>query len=151
MPPLALLAGGLATRLRPLTATIPKALVEVAGEPFIAHQLRLLRREGVSRVVMCTGYRGEQIAEYVGDGGRFGLTVEYSQDGDRLLGTGGALKKALPLLGAEFLVMYGDSYLDIPFAPVVAAFRASHAKGLMVVYRNEGRYDKSNVIFDALR
>ncbi|EWY42536.1 nucleotidyl transferase [Skermanella stibiiresistens SB22] len=147
MPPVALLAGGLATRLRPITHTVPKAMVEVAGEPFIAHQLRLLRREGVSRVVICTGFLSERIVDFVGDGAAFGLAVSYSVDWPELLGTGGALRKALPLLGERFLVMYGDSYLDIPFAPVAAALDASGMPALMTVYRNESRWDTSNVVF----
>src|SRR5215217_9607755 len=108
MPAVALLAGGLATRLRPLTEQVPKAMIEVAGEPFIAHQLRLLRREGVSRVVICAGYLAEQIAAYVEDGSRFGLSVRLKIDRPRLLGTGGAVRAALDQLGDEFLVMYGD-------------------------------------------
>jgi NDP-sugar pyrophosphorylase family protein len=90
---------------------------------------------------------GEQIKKYVGDGARFGLKVDYSHDGDRLLGTGGALCKALPLLGEEFLVMYGDSYLPTPFRPAIEAFRTSERQGLMTVFRNDGRWDRSNVLF----
>ena len=144
MPPVAILAGGLATRLRPLTDQTPKALVPVLGEPFIAHQLRLLKREGVSDVVMLVGYLGERIAAFVGIGEAFGLRVRYSYDGPKLLGTGGALKQALPLLGAEFMVLYGDSYLDIPMRPVVDAFQTSDQPALMTVLRNDGRWDKSN-------
>src|SRR5262249_61445762 len=107
--PVALLAGGLATRLRPLTVTIPKSLVEVSGRPFIDHQLALLRRNGIRRVVLCLGYLGEQIEQHLGDGVRLGLTLRYSHDGDRLLGTGGALRRALPLLSEAFWVIYGDS------------------------------------------
>lgn len=145
--PVAILAGGLALRLRPLTEKIPKSLIEIAGEPFIAHQLRLLRRENITRVVMCVGFLGEMIADYVGDGSRFGLSVEYSSDGPDLLGTGGALRKALPLLGGEFLVLYGDSYLDTSYAPIVARFHAAGMLGLMTVFHNEGRWDASNVEF----
>jgi NDP-sugar pyrophosphorylase family protein len=148
MPPVALLAGGLATRLRPLTETVPKAMLEVAGEPFIAHQLRLLRRERVSKVVICAGYLAEQISDFVGDGSRFGLSVAYKIDGPKLLGTGGALRAALGELGDEFLVMYGDSWLDIPYTPVVEAFRASGAPALMTVFRNEGQWDTSNVWYE---
>jgi NDP-sugar pyrophosphorylase family protein len=148
MIPVAILAGGVATRLRPVSERLPKSLVAVAGEPFIAHQLRLLRREGLERVVLCVGHLGEMIREFVDDGARFGLTVEYSFDGDRLLGTGGALRQALPLLPDTFFVLYGDSYLDIAFAPVLAAFRRSGASALMTVFRNEGRWDTSNVLFD---
>jgi NDP-sugar pyrophosphorylase family protein len=147
MLPVAILAGGMATRLRPLTETIPKALVEVGGEPFLAHQLRLLRHSGIDQVVMCAGYRGEQIRDFAGDGHNFGLRVDYSFDGPRLLGTAGALKKALPLLGDVFFIVYGDSYLPCDYAAVEAAFRASGKTGLMTVYRNEGRWDSSNVEF----
>jgi len=148
MPPVALLAGGLATRLRPLTEQVPKAMLDVAGEPFIAHQLRLLRRENITRVVICSGYLANQIEDYVGDGGAFGLSVGYRSDGPRLLGTGGALRAALDQLGDEFLVMYGDSWLDIAYAPVVEAFRAGGQPALMTVFRNEGQWDTSNVWFE---
>ncbi len=151
MIPVAILAGGTARRLRPVSDMIPKSLVPVAGEPFIAHQLRLLRREGLKRVVLCVGHLGEMIREFVDDGTRFGLEVAYSFDGDRLLGTGGALRRALPQLGDTFFVLYGDTYLDIAFAPVLAAFRGSGAPVLMTVFRNEGRWDNSNVLFDGTR
>jgi NDP-sugar pyrophosphorylase family protein len=148
MPPLALLAGGLATRLRPLTEQVPKAMLEVAGEPFIAHQLRLLRREGIERVVLCVGYLWQQIEAFVGDGARFGLSVEYHVDGPKLLGTGGALRGALTSLGEEFLVTYGDSWLDTAYRPVVDAFRASGKPALMTVFRNESQWDTSNIWFE---
>ena len=148
MPALALLTGGLATRLRPHTLKVPKALINVAGEPFIAHQLRLLRRERVSRVVLCLGYLGEQIEAFVGDGSQFGVAVDYCYDGPKFLGTGGALRNALPHLGPEFLVMYGDTWLDTAFAPIVAAFYNSGKPALMTVFRNEGRWDVSNVWYE---
>ena len=145
--PVALLAGGLGTRLRPFTGAKPKALVEVAGEPFIAHQLRRLEREGVRRVVVCAGYLGEMIEGFVGDGSGFGLDVHFSYDGERLLGTGGALKQALPLLGEAFFVLYGDSLLPCRFSPVQDAFLASGKQALMTVFRNDDRWDRSNVEF----
>jgi NDP-sugar pyrophosphorylase family protein len=145
--PLALLAGGLGTRVRSVSEGIPKALFEVAGRPFIAHQLVLLRRKGVRRVVVCTGHLGEQIEAFVGDGRGFGLAVVYSREAGRLLGTGGALKQAESLLGDLFWVMYGDTYLDVDFGEILAAFRDSPALGLMTVFRNENRYDRSNVVF----
>ena len=147
MLPIAVLAGGLATRMGDLTRNTPKSLLLVAGEPFIAHQLRLFRREGIERVILCTGHFGEQIAEFVGDGSRFGLQVGYSSDGDKLRGTGGAIKKALPLLGKEFFVTYGDSYLDISYQPVANAFRSAGMPGLMTILRNEDKWDTSNVLF----
>lgn len=146
--PVAILAGGLATRLRPVTETIPKALIQIAGEPFLAHQLRLLRSHGIERVVLCVGYLGEQVAAFAGDGSRFGLRVDYSFDGPELRGTAGALRKALPLLGDAFLVLYGDSYLPCDYQAVAAAFLASGRLAQMTVYRNEGQWDTSNVEFD---
>ena len=122
-------------------------MIEVAGEPFIAHQLRLLVHQGISEIVICAGYLGEQIEAFVGSGGTFGCNVRYSFDGDRLLGTGGALCKALPLLGDRFFVMYGDSYLPTPFAPIQQAFERAGLPALMTVFRNAGRWDTSNVEF----
>jgi NDP-sugar pyrophosphorylase family protein len=145
MFPVAILAGGLATRLRPLTNTIPKALVEIRGEPFITHQLRLLHAHGISRVVICAGYRGEQIVDVVGDGARLGLDVAYSFDGPQLLGTAGAIQRALPQLGESFFVLYGDSYLECDYGAIQHTFEASGKTGLMTVYRNHGQWDTSNV------
>lgn len=147
MLPVVILAGGLATRLRPITEKIPKSLVEIAGRPFISWQLELLRNAGVSEVVLCTGHLGEMIEEVVGDGHQFGLTVCYSRDGERLLGTGGALKKALGLLKSEFFVLYGDSYLPISFVDVEARYHQDKRQGLMTVFCNAGQWDTSNVLF----
>ena len=147
MLPVAILAGGLATRMRPLTETIPKALLNVANEPFIFHQLRLLRRNEIQDVVLCVGYLGEQIKAVVGDGSSFGMNVTYSSDWPELRGTGGALKKALPLLGEHFMVLYGDSYLDIPYTEVTETFIRSGQPALMTVYRNANQHDTSNVIY----
>lgn len=145
--PVAILAGGLATRLRPITETIPKALVDVAGTPFILRQLRYLKMQGVSRVVMCTGYLGEQIEAVVGDGAAMGLSVAYSQDWPTLMGTGGALRQALSLLDSRFLVLYGDTHLPIDFGAVETAFLQSGKPALMAVQRNANKWDKSNVLF----
>lgn len=145
--PVAILAGGLATRLRPLTEKIPKVLLPVAGKPFLAHQLELLRRQGVENVVLCLGHLGEMVQADFGDGQQFGIHLDYSFDGPKLLGTGGALRLALPKLSQKFFVLYGDSYLTTPFRPVAKFFKQSGARGLMTVYRNEGLYDTSNVVF----
>jgi NDP-sugar pyrophosphorylase family protein len=147
MFPVAILAGGLATRLRPTTETIPKALIEINGEPFLAHQLRLLNRSGIERVVLCVGYLGEQIQQYAGNGSRFGVRVEYSYDGPRLLGTAGAIRQALAMLGESFFVLYGDSYLPCDYRAVERTFLDSGKLGLMTVFRNEGQWDTSNVEF----
>lgn len=145
--PVAILAGGLATRLRPITETIPKALVEVAGRPFAAHQAELLRAQGITDVVWLVGYRADQVEAALGDGGRWGMRFTYVHDGPVLLGTGGAIHRALAHLGEAFFVMYGDSYLECDFAAVEAAFRDSGRSGLMTVFRNEGLFDTSNVEF----
>jgi len=145
--PVAILAGGLATRLRPLTEKIPKVLLPVAGKPFLAHQLELLRAQGIQRAVLCVGYLGEMIQTDFGDGHECGVHLEYSFDGPVLLGTGGALQKALPLLGDKFFVLYGDSYLPIEFGPVADSFQRSGKLGLMTVFHNQNRFDTSNVWF----
>jgi NDP-sugar pyrophosphorylase family protein len=145
--PVAILAGGLATRLRPITEKIPKSLVPVAGKPFLEHQLELLRSRGIRRAVLCVGYLGEMIQRDFGDGEKFGVKLDYAFDGPKLLGTGGAIKRALPLLGEEFFVLYGDSYLPVDYAPIADFFHRSGKPGLMTVYRNEGKFDTSNVVF----
>jgi NDP-sugar pyrophosphorylase family protein len=145
--PVAILAGGLATRLRPLSEGVPKILIDVAGEPFANHQLRLLARNGIRRVVYCLGHLGEQVVAAIGDGSRFGLDVSYVFDGDRLMGTGGALIGALPDLGERFFVLYGDSFLDIDYQAVAAAYGACGQPALMTIYANAGRWDTSNVEF----
>jgi NDP-sugar pyrophosphorylase family protein len=147
MFPVAVLAGGLATRLRPITEKIPKALIAVAGRPFICRQLEYLRGQGITRVVLCTGYLGDQIAAVVGDGAVYDLELIYSPDGPTLLGTGGALKKALPALGKAFFVLYGDSFLPCDFVAVQQAFVASGRPALMTIFHNGDRLDKSNVLF----
>jgi NDP-sugar pyrophosphorylase family protein len=145
--PVAILAGGLATRLRPITETIPKILVDVAGRPFGEHQIEVLRAHGITRVVLCVGYLGEMVQAALGDGSKWGVELHYSFDGDKLLGTGGALRRALPLLGEAFFVMYGDSYLECPYEAIEDSFYASGKLGSMTVFRNENRWDRSNVIF----
>ena len=151
MLPVAILAGGLATRLRPLTEKIPKALVEINGEPFIAHQLRLLESKGIRRIVLCLGYCGEMVRDLVRDGSRFGLAVDYSFDGPTLRGTAGAIHQALPVLDEAFFVLYGDSYLTCDYAAVAQAFHDQGKTGLMTVFQNEGHWDSSNVEFAAGR
>jgi len=146
--PVAILAGGLATRLRPITEKVPKLLIEVAGEPFFSHQIRLLKNAGLTRLVLCVGYLGEKVVEQYGDGSRFGVRIDYSFDGPKLLGTGGALIQALPLLGDAFYTLYGDSYLPIDYPAVGKFFLDSGQLGLMTVFENSERYDTSNVWFE---
>jgi NDP-sugar pyrophosphorylase family protein len=144
------LAGGLGTRMRAITGELPKALVPVAGRPFVDHQLAWLAREGVRDVVLCVGYGGKLLRDFVGDGSRWGVAVAYVDEGDDLRGTGGALRLALDegALAEAFSVLYGDSYLPISLAPVWAAFRAGGAPALMTVLRNDGRWDESNARYE---
>lgn len=144
---MAILAGGLAQRLRPITENIPKALVEIRNKPFVNWQLDLLASKGISNVVFCVSYRSELIQEHVGDGLQFNLKISYSEDGEVLLGTGGALKKALPLLGERFMVIYGDSFLDLDYKLAEKTFIECEKPAMMTVYRNNDRLDRSNVKF----
>jgi MurNAc alpha-1-phosphate uridylyltransferase len=146
--PVAVLAGGLATRMRPLTERVPKILLELAGRPFAEHQVEWFRRQGLSEVVYCLGYLGDQVVAALGDGSRWGMSFSYVFDGPRPLGTGGAIRLALPRLGDAFFVTYGDSYLPCDFRAVERAFRAAGAPGLMTVFRNENRWDRSNVVYE---
>jgi NDP-sugar pyrophosphorylase family protein len=148
MLPVAILAGGLATRLGPLTETIPKSLIPIDGEPFAAHQLRLLQRSGIQHVILCVGHLGKMIEQVIGDGSSFSLRTEYSYDGATLLGTAGAIKTALPKLGESFFVMYGDSYLPCDYAGIEREFLWRGKSGLMTVFRNDGQWDASNVEFE---
>jgi len=146
--PVAILAGGLATRLKPITEKVPKLLVEVAGEPFFSHQLRLLKAAGLNRIVLCVGYLGEKIVEEYGDGSKWGVQIDYSFDGPTLLGTGGALIRALPKLGDAFYVLYGDSYLPVDYLRIGEFFLGTGKLSLMTVYENRGQFDSSNVWFE---
>ncbi|MDR0356607.1 MAG: NTP transferase domain-containing protein [Deltaproteobacteria bacterium] len=145
--PVAILAGGLGTRLGELCRDKPKPLAEVAGEPFIHHQLRLLSEKGLEEAVILAGYLGEMISDSVGDGAKFGLKVSYSFDWPDLLGTGGAVFKALPLLTDKFMVLYGDSYLDLDYLAAVRSFESSGQPALMTVYKNDNLQDRSNVLY----
>jgi len=146
--PALILCGGYATRLKPLTERIPKALIDIDGNPFLWHQLRLLRGNGIRRVVLAAGHLGEMIQDTFGDGSALELSIEYSFDGPSVLGTGGAVRKALPLLPDAFFVLYGDSYLTCDYRAVESSFRVQGLPGLMTVYRNDGAFDTSNVEYD---
>jgi NDP-sugar pyrophosphorylase family protein len=142
-----ILAGGRGVRMQPLTDTLPKALLPVRGRPFVAHQLGWLHSQGIEQVLFCIGYRGDQLREFVGDGRAWDLPVRYVDEGDELRGTAGALRLARDegALEDSFFVLYGDSYLPVELEPIWRAFAASGAPALMVVFRNENRWDASNV------
>ncbi|MDD5363162.1 MAG: sugar phosphate nucleotidyltransferase [Ignavibacteria bacterium] len=144
---MAVLAGGKATRLYPKTLTIPKSMIEVAGKPFIGHQLELLYKKGIHDIVLCLGNLYKEIVDYVGNGSDFGLNVKYSFDGDKLAGTGGAIINALDLLSDPFMIIYGDSFLNIDFIDIIEYFQKMNFSGLMTVLKNEDKWDKSNVDF----
>ncbi len=147
MLPVAILAGGLATRLGSLTEAIPKSLIPIDGVPFVAHQLRLLKKNGIQHVILCVGHLGGMIEKTVGDGSSYGVKVDYSYDGAALQGTAGAIRTALPKLGESFFVMYGDSYLACDYPAIEREFLRSNRLGLMTVFRNNGQWDTSNVEF----
>src|SRR3984893_1649650 len=143
--PIVILAGGLATRLHPITEKIPKALVDVAGRPFLEHQIELLKGNEVTDITLCVGYLGEMIQKRYGDGEALGVRIRYSFDGPKLLGTGGAIKKASAFLPDVFFVLYGDSYLPVDYQAVAAAFREAGKPALMTVFANSDAWDTGNV------
>lgn len=143
--PIVILAGGLATRLGVLSQTTPKSLILVHEEPFIAHQLRLLKSQGFKKVILCIGYLGNLIRAYVKNGKQFGLSVTYSEDGEQLLGTAGALYKASSLVPESFFVLYGDSYLMVDFKVIQKAFERQSKPALMTVFKNNNTGDISNI------
>lgn len=147
MLPVAILAGGLATRLRPLTETVPKSMIEICGYPFAHWQTKQLAKAGVSEIVYCVAFKSEMIEGFLGDGSKYGLRIRYSHDGPKQLGTGGAVIKALPFLGNKFMVLYGDSYLPIDYSVIEKQFADCEKPALMTVYANSGRFDASNVDF----
>ena len=147
MLPIAVLAGGFATRLGELAGDKPKSLIEVAGKPFVSWQMELLRINGFKDVVFCVSHKAKEIQKYLGNGSNFGLNIEYSFDGESQLGTGGAVKKAIPMLGTQFAVLYGDSYLPTKCELVENFFRQSQALAVMAVYKNHNQFDTSNVTF----
>ena len=142
--PVAIIAGGMATRLHPMTLKVPKSMVLVKGKPFIFWQLTLLAKSSVNKVVLCLGHMSEEIYSYVGDGRQFGLSVEYSIE-EYPLGTGGALLHAKSLLGDYFGILYGDSYLQIDYSKVEETFFASRNSMLMTIYKNFESLEPSNV------
>lgn len=143
-----ILAGGLGTRMRPVTEKVPKSMLLIQGKPFLEYQIDLLRRNGVTDIVLCVGYLAGRIKEYFSDGGEFGVRIRYSEEEERLLGMAGALKKAEPLLWDECLAMNGDSYLPLDYVDVMSYFKKRDKLGLMVVYENRDRFDKSNVVIE---
>jgi NDP-sugar pyrophosphorylase family protein len=147
------LAGGLGTRMWPETAALPKTLLPVAGRPFASYQLAWLAASGIDNVVYCIGHLGDQIRLYVGDGSAWGLSVRYVDESDQLRGTAGALRLALDseVLDEDFLVLYGDSWLQVNPAAVLAALREHGEPALMTVFRNDGRWDGSNVVLEGAR
>lgn len=147
MLPVVILAGGLATRMKPITEKIPKSLIEVNGKPFILHQLDYLKSQSIQNILLCIGHLGHMIQSLIGDGKALGLNIQYSLDGDKLLGTGGAIKKALPLLSKDFFVLYGDSFLPIDYKDVEDAYVSSKKNALITVIKNNNQWDKSNVEF----
>ncbi len=142
-----ILAGGLATRLRPLTSCRPKSMIRVLGKPFLEYQLEMLKQNGIKDIVLCLGYLGKHIESYFGDGKEFGMNIDYSYE-EEPLGTAGALRKAEAMLEDPFFTIYGDSYLFLDFAAIVSFFKSQNKLALMTVYKNYNRYDKSNTVIE---
>jgi len=142
-----ILAGGLGTRMQGVTTTLPKAMIDVSGRPFVDHQLADLASQGIDDVVIAIGHLGQSIRDFVGDGSRWGLSVQCVEDGQALLGTAGSIRNAieLGLMGAGFFVLYGDSYLTVDFQQVWSAADNGRSP-LMTVFRNDGQWDHSNVV-----
>jgi len=140
-----ILCGGLATRLYPLTKKTPKSMVKIRGKPFLEYQIELFKKNKIYNILLSTGYLSEQIEEYFKNGEKFGVKIRYSKE-EKLLDTGGALKKAKPFLEKEFFIIYGDSYLPINFQKVFYYFKKFNKLGLMCVYKNYGKIEPSNVI-----
>ena len=141
-----ILCGGLATRLQPITKTIPKSLVMINNKPILQYQLDMLQKQGIRHVVLCVGYLGEMIRDTFGDKYR-DILLEYSFDGPKLMGTGGAIKKAYSKLSDTFFVLYGDSYLPVEYKPILEYFHTTNKEGLMTLFKNDNLYDTSNVVF----
>lgn len=139
----AIIAGGLATRLGELSQSQPKSMIMIKGKPFLEYQLEALKKSGITNVLLCTGHLGQQIEEYFGDGSRFGMNINYSQE-DKLMGTAGALKQAGPKLLDVFFTLYGDSYLCVDFKLALSHFKSKGKLAMMSVYKNRDMYDKSN-------
>jgi MurNAc alpha-1-phosphate uridylyltransferase len=147
MLPVAILAGGLGTRLGEVTEMMPKILVEIGGRPFAEYQVEWLQSQGIVHVVFCLGHLGERVVAALGDGQRWGMRFDFVMDGPTLLGTGGALRQALPYLGDRFFVLYGDALLTCDLAEIARAHAASGRACLMTVLMNDNRWDRSNIVF----
>ena len=145
--PVAILAGGLGTRLGKKALNKAKVLIDVAGKPFISRQLNYLSDQGIKDIVICVGHLGNQIKNYIGNGSKYNLNVSYSDDSDQLLGTGGSIKKACQILGEHFFILYGDSFLPVNFSLVEKAYFQEKKPALMTVLKNKERWDKSNAYF----
>jgi len=143
---IAIMCGGLATRLGSLAANIPKSMIDIDGKPFLEHQIEMLKKHNITDIVLCVGHLSDKIEDYFGNGNKFGVNIKYSQDGDKALGPIGAIKNAESLLDDVFFIMYGDSYLSVDFQKAYSFFKEHDKLGLMVVYKNNDKYDKSNLI-----
>lgn len=142
-----ILAGGLATRLYPITEKIPKSIVEINGRPFLEYQIDLCKKNGIEEIILCVGHLWEQVKDYFGDGSKFGVKITYSVENERL-DTGGALKNALSYLDEQFFVMYGDSYLPIDWQKAADFYKKSGILGLMTVYKNNHRLAPSQLMIN---
>ena len=146
--PIAILAGGLGTRVSDISRNNPKSMIEIHGKPFVYWQISNLIQQGYFEILMCIGHKGSIIQEYLEIQFKDKAQISYSFDGELQLGTGGSIKKALPMLGDEFMVLYGDSYLPICFSKVESTFKDSGRPALMTVYKNSNALSPSNVLIE---
>jgi len=142
---IAIICGGLATRLKKVSKTVPKSMIEINGKPFLQYQIEMLKKQKIKDIVLCVGHLSEKIESYFGNGSKFGVNIKYSYDKDKLLGPIGAVKNAESLLEDEFFIMYGDSYIFVDFKKVYEFYKKQQKLACMVVYKNENKYDKSNL------
>lgn len=145
---IAILAGGMGTRLYPLTRDVPKAMAPAAGKPFLEYQIEMLRKAGVTDIVLLVGNLSDAITTYFGDGSGFGVKIRYSNEGPNLLDTAGAVRHALPLLGERFFLTFGDSYLRLPYGQIWKDYAGSGREALMTVYRNHNQFDTSDIFVE---
>lgn len=140
---IAILSGGLGTRLGELTRNTPKSLIQIAGKPFLEYQLDFLKKAGIENILLCTGHMGKQIENIFGNGNRYGVNIKYSHE-EKPLGTAGALKNGEDKLKDPFITLYGDSYVFLDFSEMTSYFQSQDKLALMTVFRNSDRYDRSN-------
>ncbi len=143
---IAILCGGLATRLAPLSTHTPKSMIKIHGKPFLEYQINTLKKNKITNIVLCVGHLADQIIDYFGNGKKFNVHITYSHDGKTPLGPAGALKKAADKLENIFFTLYGDSYVFLNFQKIYNHFSTTKNLAMMTVFQNHDKYDTSNIV-----